>query len=240
MKLLGVSLIFTDDVKHVVEVRFQGRLLCSRAVCKFSQSSNDGAVLASSTQSVARVRTGPRGVQAGILVRRFAVFFCVGPFLERHSLPVKISFVVSNLSPEVSIGRGSLWSSVFTLVASAMGAGCLSLPHMLKKSGLVLGLLLLIIGAILVRFASSCDAGVPHNGGRKDFRVETDSPNLPMTHLVNPLCLAASSELPYTAYTLAGDVERWERRDKARRIKKHRVASMCVSARPCGHGYRDG
>jgi len=54
---------------------------------------------------------------------------------------------------KVSIGRGSLWSSVFTLVASAMGAGCLSLPHMLKKSGLVLGLLLLIIGAILAHLS---------------------------------------------------------------------------------------
>lgn len=44
---------------------------------------------------------------------------------------------------------GSAGSGVFTLVASAMGAGCLSLPHMVQQSGLVLGLALLVLGAAL-------------------------------------------------------------------------------------------
>lgn len=47
------------------------------------------------------------------------------------------------------VGKGSFLSSVFTLVASAMGAGCLSLPHMFRQSGLGLGIVLLAIGAVL-------------------------------------------------------------------------------------------
>lgn len=52
-----------------------------------------------------------------------------------------------------SFGQGSLLSGVFTLVASAMGAGCLSLPHMLQQSGLLLGLGLLAFGAILAHMS---------------------------------------------------------------------------------------
>lgn len=50
-------------------------------------------------------------------------------------------------------GRGSMLSSIFTLVASAMGAGCLSLPHMFSKVGLGLGLLLLTCGAVLAHIS---------------------------------------------------------------------------------------
>ncbi|CAE7943831.1 slc38a7, partial [Symbiodinium necroappetens] len=46
-------------------------------------------------------------------------------------------------------GQGSMLSCVFTLVASAMGAGCLSLPHMFSKTGIVCGLTLLACGALL-------------------------------------------------------------------------------------------
>eukprot|EP00931_Biecheleriopsis_adriatica_P086156 TRINITY_DN60874_c0_g1_i1.p1 TRINITY_DN60874_c0_g1~~TRINITY_DN60874_c0_g1_i1.p1 ORF type:complete len:527 (-),score=65.38 TRINITY_DN60874_c0_g1_i1:61-1641(-) len=49
--------------------------------------------------------------------------------------------------------KGSLISGVFTLVASAMGAGCLSLPHMFRKSGLCLGLILLACGALLAHIS---------------------------------------------------------------------------------------
>jgi len=52
-----------------------------------------------------------------------------------------------------SIAQGSLLGSVFTLVASAMGAGCLSLPHMLCRSGLGLGLVLLFCGALLAHLS---------------------------------------------------------------------------------------
>jgi len=45
------------------------------------------------------------------------------------------------------VAEQNSWSGVFTLVASAMGAGCLSLPHMMRQSGLGLGLVLLICGA---------------------------------------------------------------------------------------------
>eukprot|EP00930_Biecheleria_cincta_P047394 TRINITY_DN32847_c0_g1_i1.p1 TRINITY_DN32847_c0_g1~~TRINITY_DN32847_c0_g1_i1.p1 ORF type:complete len:532 (-),score=55.57 TRINITY_DN32847_c0_g1_i1:44-1639(-) len=51
------------------------------------------------------------------------------------------------------IGKGSFVSSVFTLVASAMGAGCLSLPHMFRQSGLGLGIILLAFGAMLAHIS---------------------------------------------------------------------------------------
>mmetsp|Transcript_64561 Transcript_64561/g.120179 ORF Transcript_64561/g.120179 Transcript_64561/m.120179 type:complete len:531 (-) Transcript_64561:334-1926(-) len=46
-------------------------------------------------------------------------------------------------------GGSSMFSCIFTLVASAVGAGCLSLPHMLRESGLGLGLIMLFLGALL-------------------------------------------------------------------------------------------
>ncbi|CAE8695529.1 unnamed protein product, partial [Polarella glacialis] len=55
--------------------------------------------------------------------------------------------------PSGSHGQGSISSCVFTLVASAMGAGCLSLPHMIKRSGLGLGLCLLAVGAVLAHIS---------------------------------------------------------------------------------------
>ncbi|CAJ1406335.1 unnamed protein product [Effrenium voratum] len=45
--------------------------------------------------------------------------------------------------------EGSLGSAVFTLVSSAMGAGCLSLPFMLKTAGIIPGILMLTLGAVL-------------------------------------------------------------------------------------------
>lgn len=51
------------------------------------------------------------------------------------------------------LGEGSLLASVFTLVSSAMGAGCLSLPFMLKRAGVVLGLIMLAAGAVLAHLS---------------------------------------------------------------------------------------
>jgi len=51
------------------------------------------------------------------------------------------------------LGEGSLGAAVFTLVTSAMGAGCLSLPFMLKNSGIISGLLMLCVGAILAHLS---------------------------------------------------------------------------------------
>eukprot|EP00930_Biecheleria_cincta_P044976 TRINITY_DN30993_c0_g1_i1.p1 TRINITY_DN30993_c0_g1~~TRINITY_DN30993_c0_g1_i1.p1 ORF type:complete len:538 (+),score=73.05 TRINITY_DN30993_c0_g1_i1:31-1614(+) len=51
------------------------------------------------------------------------------------------------------IEKGSLTSCIFTMVASAMGAGCLSLPHMFQQAGLGLGLVLLACGAVLAHIS---------------------------------------------------------------------------------------
>jgi len=57
------------------------------------------------------------------------------------------------LSRNSLLGEGSLGAAVFTLVSSAMGAGCLSLPFMLKNSGIISGLLMLGLGAVLAHLS---------------------------------------------------------------------------------------
>jgi len=54
---------------------------------------------------------------------------------------------------ETPLGEGSVGAAVFTLVSSAMGAGCLSLPFMLKQSGLIPGVIMLVVGALLAHLS---------------------------------------------------------------------------------------
>eukprot|EP00434_Breviolum_minutum_P025099 symbB.v1.2.022172.t1/scaffold1956.1/size94972/3 len=49
--------------------------------------------------------------------------------------------------------EGSTGAAVFTLVSSAMGAGCLSLPFMLKTAGIIPGLFMLALGAVLAHLS---------------------------------------------------------------------------------------
>lgn len=51
------------------------------------------------------------------------------------------------------VEEGSSLAAVFTLVSSAMGAGCLSLPFMFRQCGVVLGTLLLLLGALLAHIS---------------------------------------------------------------------------------------
>jgi len=51
------------------------------------------------------------------------------------------------------LGEGSLLAGVFTLVSSAMGAGCLSLPFMIKRAGVCSGILMLVLGAVLAHLS---------------------------------------------------------------------------------------
>jgi len=51
------------------------------------------------------------------------------------------------------MGEGSMLAGVFTLVSSSMGAGCLSLPFMMKRSGIILGFILLVLGALLAHLS---------------------------------------------------------------------------------------
>merc|ERR1719494_1578486 len=45
--------------------------------------------------------------------------------------------------------RGSVWSSVINLTATAMGCGMLSMPHAFAQTGVIGGLILLVISATL-------------------------------------------------------------------------------------------
>lgn len=47
------------------------------------------------------------------------------------------------------IQPGSMRSSIFSLVSTALGAGAFAIPCVLKNTGLILGLLLVILAALL-------------------------------------------------------------------------------------------
>lgn len=61
--------------------------------------------------------------------------------------------VVSKVSSVVNIEPGSLSGSIFSLIAACMGAGTLTMPYIVSKTGIVLGPLLIIIGAFLSYYA---------------------------------------------------------------------------------------
>lgn len=51
------------------------------------------------------------------------------------------------------LGRGSLRGSIFSLCASAIGAGVLSLPYVLKLCGYVEGVVFMITGALAAEWS---------------------------------------------------------------------------------------
>lgn len=65
---------------------------------------------------------------------------------DEHHVPVKRSWIQRTFGPMI---QGSARGFIFSLVASALGTGVLTLPYMLKSSGLVLGLCLISLGATL-------------------------------------------------------------------------------------------
>ena len=48
---------------------------------------------------------------------------------------------------------GSMRGSIFALMSTAIGAGVLSLPYVLRQSGLIIGVFFLVIGAIIAYFS---------------------------------------------------------------------------------------
>jgi sodium-coupled neutral amino acid transporter 11 len=66
-----------------------------------------------------------------------------------------------------SIEKGSLKGSTLQLSAAAIGSGVLSLPYVLKETGFVLGLLLIVVGAcasiISLRLIVSCSSQTHSN-----------------------------------------------------------------------------
>ena len=66
------------------------------------------------------------------------------------------------------MGKGSLRGSIFSLSACAIGAGVLSLPYVLALCGWVLGISLIVIGAVAAVWSNcilaklACDHGIPN------------------------------------------------------------------------------
>ena len=57
--------------------------------------------------------------------------------------------VISRVTNVVNIEPGSLSGSVFSLVAACMGAGTLTMPYIMSKTGIYLGPVLILLGALL-------------------------------------------------------------------------------------------
>ena len=63
--------------------------------------------------------------------------------------------LASKVSKTINIRPGSLEGSILGLIAACLGAGTLTMPGILSKTGIVLGPILILIGALL-----SCYAGL--------------------------------------------------------------------------------
>ena len=66
-----------------------------------------------------------------------------------------MSNVASKVSRIVNIRPGSIQGSILSLIAACMGAGTLTMPYIVSKTGLVLGPVLILMGAMM-----SCYAGL--------------------------------------------------------------------------------
>jgi len=62
--------------------------------------------------------------------------------------------VISRISTIVNIEPGSMSGSIFSLAAACMGAGTLTMPYIVSKTGIYLGPALIWIGALLSYYAS--------------------------------------------------------------------------------------
>ena len=62
--------------------------------------------------------------------------------------------VISNIRNVVNIEPGSLYGSIFGLIAACMGAGTLTMPYIISKTGIVLGPLLVSAGAWLSYYSA--------------------------------------------------------------------------------------
>jgi amino acid permease len=60
---------------------------------------------------------------------------------------------MTNVSTIVNIQPGSLSGSIFSLTAACMGAGTLTMPYIVSKTGIVLGPILILTGALLSYYA---------------------------------------------------------------------------------------
>lgn len=61
--------------------------------------------------------------------------------------------VVTRVSSVINIEPGSMSGSIFSLTAACMGAGTLTMPYIVSKTGLVLGPILILAGALLSYYA---------------------------------------------------------------------------------------
>lgn len=61
--------------------------------------------------------------------------------------------VISRVTNAVNIQPGSLSGSIFSLIAACMGAGTLTMPYIISKTGIYLGPVLILLGALLSYYA---------------------------------------------------------------------------------------
>ena len=73
------------------------------------------------------------------------------------------------------LGKGSLRGSIFSLCASAIGSGVLSLPYVLKLNGYVQGVLFMLLGALAAEWSLSLLAHCAVSKNLKNFTGITNA-----------------------------------------------------------------
>ena len=61
--------------------------------------------------------------------------------------------MISRVTNAVNIQPGSLSGSIFSLIAACMGAGTLTMPYIISKTGIYFGPVLILLGALLSYYA---------------------------------------------------------------------------------------
>ena len=70
----------------------------------------------------------------------------------KSKLKSKTETIISRITEAIDTARGTIPGSIFTFVVSVVGPGCLSLSYALRNVGLIFGIFLVILGALLSYF----------------------------------------------------------------------------------------
>jgi len=77
--------------------------------------------------------------------------------------------MVSRVTTVINIEPGSMSGSIFSLVAACMGAGTLTMPYIISKTGIILGPVLILLGALLSYYAGMLIIKCTEITGKKTY-----------------------------------------------------------------------
>lgn len=87
----------------------------------------------------------------------------------RFSSRSSVHSIVSRVTTVINIEPGSMSGSIFSLVAACMGAGTLTMPYIISKTGIFLGPVLILLGALLSYYAGMLIIKCTEITGKKTY-----------------------------------------------------------------------